>query len=121
MKKLFFFLLLATAVTTTARAQGKVIRPDQNSIVKDSSGMVYPYVVWQKLYASGEYRMKIQGHGIEQPEFFLEKLSEADLDARYSKMPLPVKSDNFTKGEKVSLFTSIDINGKKIKQKDLSG
>src|ERR1700744_231810 len=121
MKKLFFLLLLTSIIASAAYAQNKAIRPDQNSIVKDSSGMVYPYVVWQKLCSSGEYRIKVQGHGNDKPEFFLEKLSEADLDARYSKMPVPVKSENFTNGEKVSLFTSIDLNGKKIKQKDLAG
>ena len=124
MKKILLAIILFAVISTAVHSQSipsKVIRPDANSVVKDTSGMVYPSVIWQKMFASGEYRLSVIDPRAENPEFLITALTEAELDTRYSKMTRPVKSENFTDGQKISSFATNDIDGKKLKLKDLLG
>lgn len=123
MKKISLAILLLAMITVAAAQNPRtiIIKANENSVVKDSSGMVYPYIIWQKLYTSGEYKMRVIDPRVENPEFLIAKLTDDELDARYSKMPRPVKSENFKDGEKILSFSTSDIDGKKLKLKDLAG
>jgi len=61
MKKLSLLFILNAAIGVTAMAQTtytKSRRVSANTIVKDSSGMVYPYAIWQKLVMGGDYELR---------------------------------------------------------------
>ena len=118
---LAIFLFLTATIIVNAQNARKVIRLDENSIVKDSSGLVYPGVIWKKMIASGEYRILAVNPRSDTPGFLIAKLPEAELDARFARMTLPVKSENFKEGEKINLFSAEDIDGKKLKSKELAG
>jgi hypothetical protein len=59
MKKLLIaFVLLLTAAGASAQTSEARPTANINSVVVDSAGMRYAYVVWQRLVQSGEYWLK---------------------------------------------------------------
>lgn len=122
MKKLISaFLLCVVVIAANAQNTRAVVQVDANSVVRDSSGIVYPAIIWQKMWASGEYKIRLLNANADRPEFLIARLSEAELDARFSKMPLPTKSENFKEGQQITSFSASDIEGKKLKLKDMAG
>jgi thiol-disulfide isomerase/thioredoxin len=123
MKKIFF-LLIITAFSAAANAQTTAVirhRVDENSIVKDSSGMNYPYVVWQKLISTGNYTLRAIDPRSDSTAYLIVQLSEKERDAMLSRLPKPSENKFFTDGEKLELFNTKDINGNKLKLKDMAG
>jgi thiol-disulfide isomerase/thioredoxin len=120
---LLFTVILALNLAANAQTNsGKPKRHlTESTIVKDSSGMVYPYVVWKKLVSSGDYRVKAIDPGNDSTGYLIIKLDSAQKDKRMSRLPKPKESIFFTDGEKIASFTARDINGNKIKLKDLEG
>lgn len=93
---------------------------DQNTIVKDSSGTVLPYAIWQKLMETGEYNLR-RPQGSE--EFVAYRMNAAEKARAAERkrqamlnMPKPRQAaslkegDKFTDiyGNKYDLKTSID-------------
>jgi len=107
------------------------------TIVKDSTGTVIKYEVWQKMLASGKYSMRPVDFQRDDTEFLIvdrnsmhmvkEVSKPAEANASVNKaappvdMSMPPNSIFFNTGEKISSFSANDINGKKIKLKDLKG
>ena len=94
------------------------------TVVKDSSGMVYPATIWKALMDKG-YSLKPVNGKDPNTEFIIFKLTEkqqAELAARRSErigqMPQPKESAFFRTGEKLPLFNTTDINGNKIALKN---
>lgn len=111
---LLFILLLNTAFT-----QNKV-KLDENSVVKDSMGTVYPFAIWRALLVQGDYGVKPEP-GNSTGAFVLYRLSDTAKQERLSKMPKPRESDYFTNGRSINLFSTSDITGKKLNLKAAKG
>jgi thiol-disulfide isomerase/thioredoxin len=124
MKKLFLLLLLITAFASIAKAQTTVVKRRQlgpNTVVTDSSGMNYPYAVWKKLVSSGNYRLRAIDPRNDSTAYLIVRMSEKEKEAIGSRMPRPSESKFFTDGEKLELFNTKDINGNKLKLKEMAG
>jgi len=109
----------ASGVTTTSFARRPAL--DSTAIVRDSAGVKMAYAEWHKLMASSDYALRIKNPGVENPEFVVIKLSEAAKARRRAMIPKP-DEDGFVKtGMKLDLFSAKDIDGYKIRPKDLEG
>jgi peroxiredoxin len=118
--KAFVVFFLLFSITPIARAQQKISKLTDNSVVKDSSGTVYPADVWKPLMFQG-YSIKPVEPSNPNTEFIIYRLSEDQKAQRLSKMPRPKESAYFKTGEKFSSFKTTDINGNKIDIKALEG
>ncbi len=104
-----------------AKKAGKSRTLTENSIVKDSSGQVYSAEIWQKLIMTGYYTVKPENPLDEQSAFILVRLSDEARQAMLAKAGKPKESKSFKTNKEVSSFTTTDIDGNKIKLKDLKG
>lgn len=123
-KRLLPFILtlfVNAALVAQVRPTARKIQLDENSVVMDSTGMRYPAVIWRKMMSSGDYTIKTIDPRSDTVTFLLVKLSEEEKNNKYNKMPRPPESKFFTNGEKIQSFSASDINGNKIKLKDLAG
>ncbi|MFN3667481.1 MAG: hypothetical protein ACK4S0_15055, partial [Sediminibacterium sp.] len=102
MKTLCSIVLFLSVVTLSAQAPSTNNRLNASSIVKDSSGMVYPYAIWQKLLQSGDYTVRISDPKANPIEFLLVRMSESEKIARDEKMPKPNESKFFKTGNVIS-------------------
>src|SRR5829696_4985530 len=120
--RILLFLVLFFGVSLAANAQNtsRTIRLTDKSVVKDSAGSVYPYVIWGTLIQQG-YEVKPVDRSNPDTEFLIYKPTEAQLaekakkqEEKIERMPQPRESNFFTTGKKISLFKITDINGKKV-------
>jgi thiol-disulfide isomerase/thioredoxin len=114
---LFSFILLAD---TTVTAQKRPNLTD-NSIVRDSSGIIYPPAIWKTLLLQGDYGYRPIDADDENSEFILIKLTEKQKKEQFERMPKPKESTAFRNGQKISFSKIEDINGNKFNLKDLTG
>lgn len=122
MKKLLFIFLLGLAIKTsgqTAVTNRTSIRLDEKSVVKDGTGTVLPYKIWQKLLQSGEYSIKPAEQG--GTEFVVYQMSEEEKvraaerkKAMAVNMPKPMPSSSFKEGEPFKGEKITDISGNKF-------
>ena len=105
-------LLLLSFVTLKLEAQN--FKLTDKSIVKDSSGTIYPAAVWQALYMKGDYDFKAENPKDANTAFILVRLSEKEKEKRFERMPKPKESDFFKTGKKLALFDAKDIEGNSI-------
>lgn len=98
----------------------KSFRLSENTVVKDSSGTVYPYAIWQALLMKG-YILKPVDPKKTDTEFLLVKLTEKQNAERLEKMPKPRESSFFKTGQKITSFKTTDMDGNKIDLKKLEG
>lgn len=131
MKKIMLLLALCFSVnillaqTTTT----KTTKLDASSIVKDDSGNIFPYAIWQKLMQTGEYGVKpTTSLAAENVEFLIYKLTEEQKAANKrrkeesaSKMGKPRPSEVFKDGEKFRFDKMKDLNGVKYDFKKDTG
>lgn len=119
MKKLIFILFLGLALNSHSQTvTSKTTKLDEKTVVKDGSGTVLPYAIWQKLLQSGEYSLRSIGQG--SAEFVVYQMSEEEKasaaerrKAMAANMPKPRPSDRFKEGEKFRGDKLTDINGNK--------
>jgi len=90
------------------------------SVVKDSTGKVYPFETWRNMYWQG-HEIKAVNPANPNTEFVITKLSEEALEKKLSALPKPRESSYFKTNEKVANFTATDLDGKSINLKDLEG
>lgn len=130
MKKItLFFVLIFCVSFINAQTTTRTIKLDANSIVKDETGTLYPYVIWQKLMQTGEYLVKPKtAPGIEPVEFLLYRLTEEQKAEQKKKRtelaatrPKPRVSDVFKEGEKFRFDKMKDLNGVKYDFKKDTG
>lgn len=117
MKKLLLLtILFALFVSTLLQAQqvhpspAKRFRPDENSVVTDSSGMRYPYLIWNKMLSSGNYSMKIKVLN-DSATYLLVKLTEQEKDAMQARLPQPAESEQFKTGSTFKPFKARAMDG----------
>ena len=72
--KLFFSFVFSFAVIVNLSAQIRLTVNDK-SIIKDSSGMVYPYAIWVKLMQTNQYGLKPVNAKDAKTEFIIIDLS----------------------------------------------
>jgi thiol-disulfide isomerase/thioredoxin len=126
MKKPFLLFTAIFILNFIAAAQKMVTRTrrvdiGETAIVTDTSGTRYPYVIWKKLLSTGNYVLKSNKPASDSTRYLLVELSAVEKNARAANMPKPLESPFFTTGEKIKLFNTKDINGDKIKLKELAG
>lgn len=121
MKKLVVFIIILMTFGSRANAQvtTRHFQLNENTVVKDSDGTNYPYIVWQKLLSTGNYTLKAMDPGSDSSPYMLVKLSEAQKNAMMDRMPRPAESNFFTTGQKIKLFNVSDIQNKKVRLTDL--
>ncbi|WP_316784461.1 TlpA disulfide reductase family protein [Pedobacter frigiditerrae] len=118
MKKYLFILSLFFAVNAHAQITTRTTtKLDQNTVVKDSSGTVLPYAIWQKLMETGEYNLR-RPQGSE--EFVAYKMNDVEKaraaerkKAAMLNMPKPRQAASLKEGEKFNGDKFTDINGNK--------
>lgn len=122
MNKLYFILFLLFGFNSVAQ-QPVIVRPNLNetSVVKDSTGFQYPYVIWHKLWQSGSHAIRSMQINEGAPEFLIYELSESDKIKRAESLPKPLETTFFRTGNKLSNFKFTDIEGNKFNLKELAG
>ena len=105
-------LLLFSFFTLPLAAQK--FKLTDKSVVKDSSGTIYPAVVWQSLYMKGDCDLRAEHPRDANTAFILVRLSEKEKEARLKRMPKPKESDFFKTGKKLALFAAKDLEGNPI-------
>lgn len=133
MKKLSLLLILfigfadlvnaQTAVNSGYAQPGRVTYspPNETSLVKDSDGVVYPYLVWHKLMQSGDYSLSYRTNGAEPIMYMLVKRTQQEKEMMMASMPKPKDSDTFKTGDVFKPFKDKDLSGQKIGIKELAG
>lgn len=123
MKQIFFCILLVLVFVVFANAQTapKRILLNDQSIVKDSSGIIFPYAIWQKLMQSGEYTVKLINGQSEPPEFLLVRMTETEKQARMERAPKPNESKFFRTGQAMGNQRMVAMDGKRYSLKELKG
>lgn len=125
----YILLLLCCCMIQLSIAQKPApLRITEASIVKDSTGQVYPYSVWSALMQSGLYSLKPEDPGNAATAFVIYRMSDEELAkmrARQAKMeaeaPKPKESLFFATGKPISNFKTTDMYGNKYNLKDLRG
>jgi thiol-disulfide isomerase/thioredoxin len=125
MKKYIFILSLFFAVSVHAQTITRTTtKLDQNTVVKDSSGTVLTFEIWQKLMQSGEYNLR-KAQGLE--EFVAYKMNDAEKaraaerkKTQMINMPKPRQAASLKEGEKFKGDKFTDINGNKYDLKTLT-
>ncbi len=126
------FLLILIFISLSIQAQDaksaslftrKVII-NEETIVKDTSGQLIPYAIWNRLRFTGEYGLKPENIKDENTSFVLFRISETDkkrIEERKQNMPKPLESKFFRNGEKFSKIKATDMYGNKINTKAYKG
>jgi thiol-disulfide isomerase/thioredoxin len=110
---LFFFFL----ITFCLQAQ----KVTETSVVKDSSGTIYPANIWRPLLLKGGHVLKAENRDDANTAFYLVRLTEEEKEARFAGMPAPKESRFFRKGDKLNLGKLRDIAGNEINLKENAG
>jgi thiol-disulfide isomerase/thioredoxin len=125
MKIYIIIFSLFLAFTTNAQTTNTTsIKLDANSIVKDVSGTILPYVIWQKLIQTGEYNLKKINGTSEFVAYQMDDMEKAKVTERKKTQMLtmskPRSANSFKEGEKFKGEKFTDINGIKYDLKTLS-
>jgi len=122
MVRLLLLALFSGFFLTVAAQQPPPPVLDENSIVKDSTGFQYPYIIWRNLFQSGKYGIKsMRIANAAKHEFLLYAFSGKELAERMERMPKPRETTIFKTGTKLRNFKATDITGKKYELKELAG
>ncbi len=114
MKNIFLIVLLFAFASTFAQTNTVI---NETTVVKDSSGVILPYLVWQKFTKSGDYTLQRKSG---ETEFTLHKLNAQEKlmlaerkKSRVATMAKPKSSEVFKEGEKFSADRFTDLDGNK--------
>ncbi|WP_176852126.1 TlpA disulfide reductase family protein [Mucilaginibacter sp. OK268] len=147
---LLLLFIIAGFVTRAQDTVKKVVTPhfniNTNTVVKDSTGKAYTFKDWIGLTRTGEYVLRPDDMNNANTSFTLIKKGaippkyltavntgntipagqknlspEEAEEQRMASYPKPMESENFTIGQQIESFTTSDMNGKKVKLKDLRG
>ncbi len=120
--RIFLVLLIFGLFSSqTLQAQAKQISLTEKSIVKDSSGTVYPYAIWSKLIQSGNYAIKPISFVDPNDQFILYVLTEKEKEEMVKRTPKPKESTYFVTGSPFGKFKTTDINRNKLNLQEMKG
>ncbi|WP_374949542.1 TlpA family protein disulfide reductase [Mucilaginibacter sp.] len=95
---------------------------DENTVVKDSTGIVYPYAVWQAMMRTNNYNLRwFKKSNADAAVYTITKKTQAEKDAWMARMPKPAQSDFFKEGDNFSYFNEKDLTGERLNAKTLAG
>lgn len=114
-------ILLTNLCAQTPPVQAKKTTIDDNTVVKDSSGMVLPALVWRKLLQTFDYTLKPVDINANPQEFILARFTSAEKAAWLARMPQPRESAFFTTGQPISNSRMKDMAGQSYNLKELKG
>ncbi len=114
------FILLTTLNAQTIVQQKKAVL-DDNSVVKDSSGMVLPAFVWKKLLQTFDYTLKPVDLNSNPQQFLLVAYTPTEKAARLARMAQPRESRFFITGKTISNSRMTDMEGRSYNLKELKG
>ena len=121
MKKYLIILSFFFALNCYGQSATKI---DQNAVVKDDSGVLLPYPIWQKMLQDGNYNLQ---RGTEAGTYVLHKLNTGEktilAEKRRelaAKLPKPRPADAFIEGKtfKGEKFTAINGNKFDLRKPD---
>lgn len=125
MRRLLIPLLLL--ITLAAHAQlNKVIitvngrKLDETTVVRDSSGNVFPYKSWQEYYQTGKYWFRPVTPGSDTTSYIIVH-KQAVRPPKNGVYPRPHESEYFTTGEVIKPFKIRDIYDNKLDAKAWAG
>ncbi|RZL32528.1 MAG: TlpA family protein disulfide reductase, partial [Pedobacter sp.] len=117
--------LLFCFIAFNGYAQNTATRIDENTVVKDTAGIIVSYENWQKLMQTGDYQLK-RSYG--QTDFTVYKMTSSEkarMEERrriqQETMPRPRPTTSFKDGDKFLGYKLTDINGNKYDIKDTQG
>jgi peroxiredoxin len=119
--KYCFLLFVCCWFCSRIIAQKANFKLTENSIVRDSGGTVYPFLVWRNLLMQGSYEIRPVDKQNEKTDFLLVKLTEQERDYRLAQMPKPSESTYFKTGTDFPPFKTSDIDNNKINLKEGKG
>jgi len=150
MKRIALSFITIIAIIFSAKAQNDTIKNtirkishsyifDEKSVIKDSTGVRLPYATWQKMMSTGKYFIRPVDFDNPATDFLI--VDKKDHGNTYfvqhqvpvpdnyvaqetfdpAKMPKPRESGSFKDGQKISTFSANDLNGNRIKMKNLAG
>jgi len=103
MKKYLLILMLIIAVKGYSQTRTSTTKLNENTIVKDDSGTVLTYAIWQKLLQTGEYQLKKPQDSTFFTIYRMNAAQKVMADERKRKlaesMPRPRLSSSFKDGE----------------------
>lgn len=118
---LILFALAQTHSYSQELKKSNQIILTEKTIVKDSSGMIYPYATWRQLLSTGGYKIRPVDPNDKKTEFLLVRLTEEQKEQQMANAPQPPGSTAFRNGTPISSFTAKDLKGNKYKLKELTG
>jgi thiol-disulfide isomerase/thioredoxin len=122
MKKLFFVtIILVIQFDLFAQAPKPKLTITEKTIIKDSSGMIYPTAIWSKLMQSGDYSLRPVDINDPNTDFILFKLTEKEKELRNTTAPKPAETKFFVTGKAFGKLKTTDMYGKSWNLKDLKG
>lgn len=129
MKIIYFCVIAFLLMSFSSKAQNSqpssnqiVIKLDENAIVKGTNGAEYPFNIWNALYRTGKYGVKlIDGKNPKEPVFLIYELTEEEIKSRNELAPKPRDSGSFKDGEEFKPFNFRDFENNKFKAEDLAG
>lgn len=128
MKQLLLFLIFFIGYlnansqdSTQTRKKQKKINLTEDSIVKDSTGLRYPYSIWRAMVQSGDYIAVPENPEKRNTSYILQKAPDDQKLEWLNIGDKPVESPYFKTGEEFPAFSAADINNNKINTKDLKG
>lgn len=121
MKPIILIIACFCILSVQAQTSGTKATLNDKSLVKDSSGMIYPYAIWQRLYQTGEYGIRLLNAASDPQEFLLYRFSEEQMKAREASMPKPRESTFFRTGNTLRSVKMVTMDGKKYNLKELTG
>lgn len=123
MKRICSLILLMISIVALVDAQTapKKVMLNDKAIVKDSSGIIFPFAIWQKLMQSGDYAVRLLNGQSEPPEFLLVRLTDAEKQERMDRQPKPNESKFFRIGQTIGNLKMVTMDGKRYSLKDLKG
>jgi peroxiredoxin len=128
MKQIFLILVFTTVCwnvyaqdSTQTKKKQKKISLTEDSIIKDSTGLRYPYLIWKAMIQSGDYVAVPVNPEKKNTTYILQKATEEQKLEWLDIGTKPTESPWFKTGEKFSSFKTTDINGNKINIDELKG
>jgi cytochrome oxidase Cu insertion factor (SCO1/SenC/PrrC family) len=125
-------LLILIFISLSAQAQDvksgtlftKQVIINEDTIIKDTSGQLIPYTIWNSLRLTGEYGLKpvnIKGENVSYVLFKLPESDKKSMEEAKLKMPKPLESKFFRNGQKFFKIKTTDMYGNKINTKNYKG
>jgi thiol-disulfide isomerase/thioredoxin len=122
---LLSFLLLLSVAISTAQSNNSfkksIAQLSETSIVKDTSGTIYPFSIWNQLSITGRYKFKPENPDNPASAFIIFRIDDEEYEKRMASLPKPKESKFFKTGSSFSYFKATDIEGNKLSSKNLKG